>query len=100
LVLIYYDIALIYPLIAAIIVKLTFNSPLYPAIKQAYYLFIGYFLAYAAIMLIVLSTTKFVDPIINIIIFTIGFFAVFFIRAYIQTEQHDIFAAIETPKDK
>jgi hypothetical protein len=96
--LVYFDVIIIYPIIAAVIAKLTLETPLKESIKGAYYLFAGYILTYAAILFLVLSTVKFVDIFVNFLIFTIGYFAVFFIRAYIQTEQHDLFATISPEK--
>lgn len=91
----YFEIAIIYPIIAGIIAKITLDTPLGSAIKGAYYLFIGYIITYAAAMFLLLSAIKFVGFILDFAIFTIGYFAIFFIRAYIQTEQHDIFAAVQ-----
>lgn len=94
----YFDIIIIYPIIAGIIAKLTLDTNLWPAIKGAYYLFIGYIITYAAVMFLILSGIRFIGFILDFAIFTIGYFAVFFIRAYIQTEQHDLFAAVQPTK--
>lgn len=91
----YYAIILIYPIIVAVLSKFLFDSDLKSGIKSAYYLLGGYILVYIAILLIVLSTTHFVNPLINMIIFSVGYFALFFIRSYIQTDTHDIFEPSE-----
>lgn len=96
----YFEIAIIYPIIAGLIAKFTLDTPLGSSIKGAYYLFIGYIIAYAAIMFLILSTVKFFSFLLEFIIFTIGYFAVFFFRAYIQTEEHDLFEAIEPNKPR
>lgn len=97
--LIYYSIVLLYPIIAAVILKFTLGNEFFPSVKGAYYLFIGYIITYTSVMLIVLSTVKFIGFALNFSIFTIGFFAIFFIRAYVQTEEHDLFDAISPPKE-
>jgi quinol-cytochrome oxidoreductase complex cytochrome b subunit len=94
--LVYYAIILIYPIIVAFLSKFMFDSDLKSGIKNAYYLLAGYILIYIAILLIVLSTTRFINPIVNLIFFSIGYFAIFFIRSYIQTDTHDIFASSPT----
>ncbi len=100
--LLYFEIVLIYPIIAAIITKLTLDTPLGRSIINAYYLFGGYLITYIAVMFIILSLSgvKSIDFIVNFLIFSIGYFVVFFIRAYIQTEQHDLFAAVTPEKSQ
>lgn len=97
-VLIYFEIPIIYPLIAAAIAYLTLGAPLWEAIKSSYYLFLGYIIAYAAAVFLLLTNVKFINFFLDFAIFTIGYFAVFFIRAYVQTEQHDLFAAVSPKK--
>lgn len=94
----YFEIVLLYPVITGIIARLTLGTPLWGAIKSGYYLLIGYILAFTAVMLVFLPKIKFIGFLAEMVLFTLGYFAVFFIRAYIQTEQHDIFAAISPEK--
>jgi cytochrome c biogenesis protein CcdA len=96
----YFEIVLLYPIIVAVIAKFTLDAQLWQSIKNAYYLFIGYVITYAAIMFLLLSAIRFIDFFLNFVIFSIGYFLIFFIRAYIQTEQHDLFAAVESTEQK
>ena len=97
----YYSTLLVFPLAAAIISYFSFGTPLWKSIKNSYYLFAGYMIAYAAVFLVILSTSRFILPFIwNYIIFAAGYYVIFFIRAYLYTAQHDILAALPGSKPK
>lgn len=87
----YYSLLLLFPIGAGIIASTTLSVSLWKAIKQAYYLFVGYFILYAAIMLLLLSLSRFILPmIVNFLLFAAGYCSLFFVKSYIFTEQHEI----------
>jgi hypothetical protein len=96
----YYGLILIYPIVVAFLTTFMFNTELWESIKRAYYLLAGYTITYAAIMLIILSTVKFINFALNFVIFSIGYFAIVFIRLYIQTEEYDIFEKLQPEKSQ
>ena len=89
----YYGIIIIYPLIAALVAKITLSDiGVFHAIKEAYRLFLGFFLAYGAALFILLGLVRFFPaPIYSFLAFSLGYFAVFVVRTYIYAEQHDLF---------
>lgn len=97
----YYGIIAVYPFIAAIIAKFTISGVgIFKAMKEAYYLFFGYFLVYVGIGFIALALyPNNVDPTIMFIIFTIGYILIFIYRSYINTKSHDIFKK-KSPEEK
>ncbi len=98
---IYYVVILFYPLIAAIFSSIFLNIEIFEAIKKAYYLLFGILIFYAGLMLLFLSIFFVVFNFwMNIILFSILFFLIFFIRAYVQTETHDIFSSLPGEKSK
>jgi len=89
---IYYSLLLPIPLVMGIIGAVSLGEPILRSIRQAYYpLFFGYFIAYAAIMLLLLSLTSFILPFsFNFIMFTFGYVLVFSLKTFLFTEPHDI----------
>lgn len=90
----YYGVIVLYPLVAAVVAKLTISeiSGWFKAIKEAYYLFFGFFLVYAAIVFFFLGLVQvFLPPIVSFITFTIGYAAIFVFRTYVYVERHDMF---------
>lgn len=98
---IYYSIMLVYPLLAAIFASFTMQQHIWPAIKNAYYLFGGFLLAYIGIIMVFLSLGPFILSFWeNFLFVTIGYFGLFFLRTYFYTESHDLFAAIQPNQQK
>ncbi len=98
---IYYSIILIYPLIAALILIVLLQNEVIKAIKKSYYLLFSVIVLYGGIMLLVLPFLNISFGFwINYILFSIAFFFTFFVRAYIQTETHDIMGNLPGAKNE
>lgn len=88
----YYSIILFCPLIAAILIKLTLDQPLWSSITSAYYLFFAYTVVYIGAMMLLISLINVViPPFWNFMLFIVMYFVFFFLRTYLYTESSDIF---------
>ncbi|MGC9132256.1 MAG: hypothetical protein ACP5HJ_01230 [Candidatus Micrarchaeia archaeon] len=95
-----YILIVLYPLIAALIAKFVFAaSSLWGSIKEAYKFFFGVLIIYYGSMLVLIPAFNLkLSNILNLIIFSIFFFATYFIKVFISTEAEDIFAQKEVKK--
>lgn len=94
-----FAITLLYPIAVTILMYVLGGNSLWESLKGAYYLFAGWFIFYAGIMMLVLSLVGITIPVIaDLIFFSVGYFAIYFFRTYMQTETHDILETISPKK--
>lgn len=97
----YYAVILLYPLIAALIARTTVGGGLWRLFKSCYYLLGGIIVAYAGVTLFLLSfLTISVSLFLNFILFSMMYFIIFFLRTYVFTQSHDLFAALPGSRPK
>ena len=91
----YYSLILVYPLVLGIIAKFMLDVPLGSAIKNAYWLLVGWVLAYGAgiMFLLALGGTTF-SQFWNLIFLSIGYIGLFIVRTYVFTDQVDLFSKV------
>ena len=96
----YYALLLVYPLILGIIAKFTLDVSLGHALKSAYWLLIGWIIAYGAgfMFLLSLADTTF-SQFWNLIFISGGYIGLFILRTYVFTDQVDLFSKVTASKE-
>ena len=96
----YYALLLVYPLILGIIAKFTLDVSLGHALKSAYWLLIGWIVAYGAgfMLLLSLADTTF-SQFWNLIFISGGYIGLFILRTYVFTDQVDLFSKVTESKE-
>ena len=96
----YYALLLVYPLILGVIAKFTLDVSLGHALKSAYWLLIGWIVAYGAgfMLLLSLADTTF-SQFWNLIFISGGYIGLFILRTYVFTDQVDLFSKVTESKE-